>query len=648
MTDPRSSSSTEESPKRKQRWKVMDEARDWTLSILAVFIAIKVAMVVTEPSIELKWYEWFLAPASFTYQNLIASLVVFAVYIGVMRVKRLNRPARLATLGLMGVAQIVLTFVHIASLRVEHIIRTYPTFEMTEADSEASIFTSSLLDVSNLPYTLSGLLLSVLAIVAPLLLFRRLKLASLRVSWRRWLVILAVWIGLGVGCEMGISSDVGVATADPFIHYLADLASKKLPGGGSSKVKGFDTLPIYGEQKVMRTSRHFEHLNEWRATKKNVLLIVMESSPVRQISFMRPVEGGKDTMPNLRKLRKNMLTLENHYSVHPTSMNALFSIGCSLYPNPGGGIITHINPRIPCHSISEVFAKAKYKTALFHSGKFSFWAKRKFYNNRGFSIMKDAKSMPGRQKSKQFKWGIDELTTARAVSNYIQKNKDTPFFIQYIPVFPHVPYDNPEGDHAVFPNRRPEDKYHNSLRYADKAFQIVFDGLRKAGVLKDTLVAIVGDHGEAFLEHKGNRVHSIYVYEENVHVAAALYNPILFPKHRAVHRVTGHIDLLPTIVDIVGLPAGEVWEGHSLLKDAPSPLTYFYADWGPKFIGMRDGQFKVIYDLKKSRFEIYDLKSDPEEKKNLADRFKKRLERYRHVLTKWREYHIKLIPNLGK
>ena len=292
---------------------------------------------------------------------------------------------------------------------MEHIIRTYPTFEMMEADQEASIFTSSLLDVSNLAYTLSGIALSALAIAAPLLLFRRLKLSSVRATWKKWLLILAVWTGVGVGCELGLASDVGVATSDPVIHFAWDLASKKLGGVGNSGAaeRGYYTTPIYGNRKVVSTKHHFRYLNEWRGTKQNVVLIVLESSPVHQMSFMGPVKVGKDTRdttPTLRRLRKNMLTLENHYSVHPTSMNALFSLGCSLYPNPGGGIITNINPRIPCHSISEVFSKAGYKTALFHSGKFSFWAKRKFYNKRGFHIMRDAKTMPGRKEAQMFKW----------------------------------------------------------------------------------------------------------------------------------------------------------------------------------------------------------------------------------------------------
>jgi arylsulfatase A-like enzyme len=635
-------------------WKAVDDARSWTLTILFVFLAIKAALFFTEASIELEVYEWFLAPAAFSYQHLFASVAVFLLFLGIIRLGCLAPQLRYAALGLLGLSQIVLTFMHIAALRVEHILRTYPTFEMAQADAEASIFTSSLLDKVNLPYTLPGIGLSLIAILAPLLLFPRLKLRSVRVTWKKWLLIFTIWAGVGIGAEIGLTSDVGISASDPVIYFVADFFEKTMAGraGRYSATAGkFDTALIFGDKTVHQSAHHFENLEKWRKTKKNVIFIVQESSPIKQVSYMQRVKVGdelRDTTPTLREMRDHMLTLENHYTVHPTSMNALFSIGCSLYPYPGGGIITHINPRIPCRSISEVFAEAGYKTALFHSGKFSFWAKRKFYNNRGFSVMLDAKSIPGHENAEQFKWGIEELVTARAVADFIEKNKRKPFFIQYIPVFPHVPYDFKDGDYAIFPKKRPRDKYHNCLRYADRAVKVVMDGLRRAKLVDDTLVVVVGDHGEAFLEHKGNRVHSIYIYEENVHVAAAFYNPILFPSHRKTERVTGHIDFLPTIADIVGLSHGRWWQGRSLLKDSPSQLTYFYANWGPELVGVRDGRYKAIYDLKKQKIELYDLERDGKEKQNLADQLKNRLPKYRRAITRWRDYHMKLIPNLGK
>ncbi len=293
-------------------------------------------------------------------------------------------------------------------------------------------------------------------------------------------------------------------------------------------------------------------------------------------------------------------------------------------------------------------ARMGYKTALFHSGRFSFWDKLDFYRDRGFDLMQDAKTLPGARKSKKLPWGIDEFITVRAVNNFIKKHKNDSFFIQYINVFPHAPYKYLEGDYAIFPEKANIDKYHNCLRYADAAIKGVVDNLKKLKLLDDTLLIFVGDHGEAFYEHPGNRVHSIYIYEENVHVAMAMVNPILFPKSRRTSQVTSHIDILPTVADLIGAERNSIWQGKSLLEDHPSGPVYFFANWGRKFVGVRDGDFKVIWDKKVNDLQVYDLKKDPFERKNIVSTYEDRVGRYRDVLRDWWTYQTIFIKTFGK
>jgi phosphoglycerol transferase MdoB-like AlkP superfamily enzyme len=320
-------------------------------------------------------------------------------------------------------------------------------------------------------------------------------------------------------------------------------------------------------------------VDQWRKTKKNVVLIVMESMLAAQASFMGAIkrkEGRIDTTPNLREMNNHMLLWKNHYSVHPTGMNSLFSIACSMYPYPVGDTITTTNPQIPCKSISEVFAKNKCKTAQFHSGRFSFWRKDKFYRGRGFNVMRDARNL-GRKSVRAFKWGIDEEVTAEAVSNFIEKNRDRSFFVQNITVFPHAPYDYREGPWAIYPDteEESESKYHKCVRYEDAAIHKVVETVQRLGLENDTLFVFVSDHGEAFFEHPGNRVHSIFIYEENIHVAFGMYNPILFPRARSTKRITSHIDILPTLTDLLGFRREKPWQGASLMIDSASPLVFF-------------------------------------------------------------------------
>lgn len=638
--------------KKEQLVAAMTTARGFVVLLLIIFIGIKTVLLVTESAVTLKAWEWIPIWPAISYQHVILSVLCFGVFTLLLFVGGFNRYLGMGMLAVVCALQFVLPFLHISSLRVEQILGSYTTFEMTQADSEGSVFTGALFDKDNLIFTLPGLFLSIAAVAIPLVFKRRTtRLLSFLTAKRAAIIVLA-WVAVGVGSKHVLSSFIGVAANDPIIFFYADLVEKQFSFLNNEKTSAtnFPTKQIYGSKKVIPTQTMFSDVERWRKTKKNVVLVILESMPAAQASFMGRVKYQKevrDTLPNLSAMRKNMFLWKNHYTVHPTSMNSLFSINCSMYPNPAGDNITATNPRIPCRSLSEVLAEKGYTGALFHSGRFSFWNKTKFFKDRGFAKMYDARNMPGK-KIEKFKWGIDEQATARAVVDFMGKNKKKPFFVEYITVFPHVPYDYKDGPWAIFPVKKPIDRYHNSLRYADSAIKIVVDGVKKLRLEKDTLFVFVSDHGEAFYEHRGNRVHSIYVYEENVHTAMAMYNPILFPKLRATDRVTGHIDILPTIADLLEIPHAKPWQGESLLEDGPSPLRYFLANWGSKFGGVRDDQYKAIWNKDTNAVQIFDLKRDRKERKDLAAKYPDRVDAYRSAIMNWWMYQVKLIPSFGR
>ena len=623
--------------------------------LLFSFVAIKVALLFTEDAIELRPVEWLLIWPVATYQHVVAAIIILGIYLGLFWLADANKYIRAVVFIFVSLTQLVFPFLHITALKVEHVLGSFPTSQMAEADTGGSIFSAALFDPVNFPYTLPGLALSLLAMLIPPVLVKRL---DFRMSGRRIkleAIVIVVWLVLGVFGGRLISSYISVAESDPVIYYLTNLMAptdarhfyRQLQG----RTEYRSSEPVFGDREVVHTQKLFRQRDKWWKTKKNIVLVVLESLHARQASFMSDVRVDKkwrDTMPTIRALMKNGLRLENHYTVHPTSMNSLFAINCSLYPVPFGGLITKTNPKIPCQSISEVLTAKGYKSAIFHSGKFSFWKKTRFFQNRGYSLMLDSESMPGQNKAKKTDWGIDEFVTVKQIVKFIKKNKHHPFFVQYIPVFPHYPYELIDDKYAIFGKKEKLDKYHNCLAYTDSAVKKIVDAVGKLGLADDTLFIFVGDHGEAFHEHRGNRVHSIFAYEENIHVAAAMVNPLLFPIGSATRKVTSHIDILPTIADLVGIEPSPVWKGHSLLRDGPSPPVYFYASWGKKLAGMRDGKFKVIMDINTKDFEIYDLLKDPKEKKNLADKYKKRLEKYEDTLDKWREYFVAEIPALRR
>ena len=210
--------------------------------------------------------------------------------------------------------------------------------------------------------------------------------------------------------------------------------------------------------------------------------------------------------------------------------------------------------------------------------------------------------------------------------------RDQMFFITYLRIAGHHPYDTPEP--GPFPETNEFGRYRNALHYGDKALGKLFKGLKSRGLDTNTLFVIFGDHGEAFGQHEGNFGHTLFIDEENVHVPFLVAAPGLVRNGARVSSVASLIDTAPTILDLLGLPAPSDYQGVSLLKSEES-MALFYTDYSLGFLGLRDGRWKFVYELESSRSTLFDLSADIPETNNVAARFPERVEAYRRHLLRW-------------
>ena len=112
------------------------------------------------------------------------------------------------------------------------------------------------------------------------------------------------------------------------------------------------------------------------------------------------------------------------------------------------------------------------------------------------------------------------------------------------------------------------------------------------------------------------------------------------PAYQAATRSTivgGHVDLAPTIADLVGMRPAPDWQGRSLFDTARAPRAYFYVS-GDRFeLGVREANWKYVLDLREGVEQLYDLDRDPTEQRNLAVQYPERCTRFRQRLAAWTE-----------
>jgi arylsulfatase A-like enzyme len=383
-----------------------------------------------------------------------------------------------------------------------------------------------------------------------------------------------------------------------------------------------------------------EDLSRFRgaAAGRNVVMILLESAGAR---YLRPYGAAADPMPNLSELAGQAILFENAYAVYPESIKALFSVLCGQYP--AIDTETESYAKIGPLSIAAALAAAGYETALFHSGRFMYLGMDSIVADRGYRVLEDAGAIGGHHESS---FGVDEPSTVRRILSWVDSlSGNQRFFLTYLPIAGHHPYDTPEP--GPFPEREDFDRYLNALHYADASLGELVRGLRARGLAGNTLFVIFGDHGQAFGQHEGNYGHSLFLYEENIHVPYFVSASGLIQEQVRVTRPASLIDTTPTILDLLGLPLAESYQGRSLLE-AGNRMALFYTDYSLSFLGLRDGCWKFIHELESGRSKLFDLCQDAGERNDVAPRHPERIAAYRSHLRRWSAAQKALITQARK
>ena len=360
------------------------------------------------------------------------------------------------------------------------------------------------------------------------------------------------------------------------------------------------------------------------ASGRNVIFVSLESTGAQYLGLFgaRP-----DPTPNLSRLSRSGIVFDNAYAVYPESIKGLLSTLCSTYP--ALDVDVELYAGAPCRSIAAVLRERGFRTALFHSGRFAYLGMESVVRNRGFDVLDDAGDLGAARESS---FGVDEPSTVAHILRWIDGlPRDERFFVAYLPIAGHHPYDTPDG--GPFPEADDRGRYRNALHYGDAALATLVEGLAARGLADRTLWIVIGDHGEAFGQHEGNFGHTFQLYDENVHVPLVVAAPGWTRAMRSA-RTVSLVDVAPTLLDLLGIEAPREYLGRSAL-DAEPHLAFFLADYSRPLIGLRDGPMKFIGDLESGRDRLFDLDRDPGEIRNLLAALPDRSAWYRSALGDW-------------
>lgn len=250
--------------------------------------------------------------------------------------------------------------------------------------------------------------------------------------------------------------------------------------------------------------------------------------------------------------------------------------------------------------------------------------------DRGFHSYRERH---GRGGGRSARW------TLGAGADWLRRRPPEPFFLFLHTYETHEPYDPPaaylravgSGPHAGAD--APAERYDAEIRIADHALRRLRATLAEQGLLERSILVVTSDHGEAFGEH-GEWRHGSMLFDEVMHVPLVLRGPRI-PRGRRVPATVGLVDLVPTLLDLVGVPVPPGLHGRSLVPalagEAPPPrslVAELSGGIGPRGPARaRDlravwlGHYKAILDVRTGAWRLFDLAVDPAESRNVAGRF---------------------------
>lgn len=350
----------------------------------------------------------------------------------------------------------------------------------------------------------------------------------------------------------------------------------------------------------------------------NVVLIIVDT--LRQ-DHLGVYGYGRDTTPNIDHFAERATVFDEAYSHTPWTKPSIASILTSLHPR-AHGIEEWRDPLREKHlTLAQHLKTYGYQTkaAVSHVILDPRYGFSKGFDDYDWSVVK----------------GLDpsKVISSPAVTDYgiraVDAMGEKPTFLWLHYFDPHSDYFN----HAGFQfgeSKSRLDRYDSEVAFTDHHVGRLLDHIKAKGLLDDTVIVIVSDHGEEFDDH-GGWLHGRTVYDESVKIPLIIHVPG-FGAGR-IDKLVAEIDLAPTLCELVGVPTPRQFAGKAI----PSA----YARFNPKnnrriylenFLddnckqGVRTGNWKIIRNCaaQPPSFELYHLKRDPKEIKNLYRRNKEK------------------------
>jgi choline-sulfatase len=381
------------------------------------------------------------------------------------------------------------------------------------------------------------------------------------------------------------------------------------------------------------------------ASQPNVFLITIDTLRADHVHCY-----GYDQIqtPTLDSLAKDGIRFAQAFTPSPITNTSHTTILTGLLPSTHG-VTDFAVPLAATHPTwAELLKKKGYHTAAFIGAVILDSKTLAPGLDRGFDFYDNFPEHP-RTKSR---WGRVErrgMDVVQHTENWLTAHPMGPHFVWVHLYDPHDPYEPPPPYSVKYKDRL----YDGEIAYADSALGNFVAYLKKLGWYENSLIVIVGDHGEGLGEHHED-THGIFLYDSTTHVPLIVKFRGDGSAGRVVDAQVRTTDILPTMIDLLDLPAPARLDGESLRpyfggEQPASRIAFGETDYPLRFgwAPLRSVRAEGFKFIEAPRPELYDLHSDPKELKNNYQPWDTSVQKFRVMLADLRAKMPPPVPSAG-
>ncbi len=344
----------------------------------------------------------------------------------------------------------------------------------------------------------------------------------------------------------------------------------------------------------------------------NIVVVILESTR-RDVTTLEGPDAIAKT-PMLVEIARRGLDMTRARAVMTLTSKSISSMLCGRLPLMQHQLYENTNS-LDVECLPRLLAESGWRTMFMQSAEGTFEDRPRLVAHTGFAEFLAMNHISGKLLGYV---SSDEATLVAPIAAWIDREPGKPFFLTVLTSATHHPY--ALSDEQLRATReaglRAEteiDRYARQIESADRMIASVLELLRDRGQLANTIIAVLGDHGEGFGD-KGTMQHGANFYEEGLRVPFVIAGPGV--PHRTIDTNTMVADLTPTLLHVLGAPMQSSIETPAVAVELAPPerIAPFTCSYDTKCRGYVRGSTKVVHVPETGQSFYFDLSTDPDER----------------------------------